>query len=167
MADVKNSRLGPPPSKIMLPDGEYFSLWEPPRKKNNLVIVGNASLGKTSWIQHELRGTKYYYVSDEKNPWDQFDDHRVIVWDDPEDWPKKRDLCFFSNLGLPHSPGGTLSARYYPRVCMPGARCMFILCNQDFLAKCPYLNEGWFTERFDVKHVHESWECQDSDCDCE
>lgn len=171
--DIQRLRKKPVPDFIRGFDGERIKLNDSSRKKCHYLIHGPASVGKSSWLYHELRGCRYYIPAAGPNAFDDYENESVIAWTDPDALPQKSILCFFSDLGIKYAPAQTLKARYYNKLCNPGQRTMFILCNSEqYLSEASY-TQKWFIDRFnvidtqDVYDVDESWECQDSDCDCE
>lgn len=167
LRDVRASRFCKDVGRIALPDGQSSIIPHERSKKRGVVIVGEPDLGKTSWLLHELRGTRYYQVSNERNPWDCYDGSRVIVWNDADFWPTKGELTFFTDLGLPYHRGGYLRARFFDKFVEPGNYTLIILCNRDKWEPCPYRYEQWFLSRFTVTNLTNSWSCTDENCnDC-
>lgn len=94
LRDVRQARFSQQVDVLDLPNGEGKLVLNEPGKRRGIVLVGEADFGKTTWLLSELRGTKYYQVRNERNPWDQWNDARVVVWNDCDFWPNKGDLCF-------------------------------------------------------------------------
>lgn len=166
LRDVRASRFPKEVGPIDLPDGSGNFLPDEFSKRRGLIVVGSADQGKTSWLLHELRGTRYYSVGNDKHPWDGYDGSRVIVWNDADFWPTKQELTFFTDLGLPYHRGGYLRARFFDKFVEPGNYTLIILCNQDKWEPCPYRYEQWFLSRFKLITVNSSWSCTDENCIC-
>lgn len=164
--DIRGSRLRLDLDAIDAPVGIQRIVLNEPGKKRNLLVVGGANQGKTTWLLHQLRGSRTYEVRSEANPWDQWNGAHVIVFNDCGFWPKKADLTFFTDVGLPFHNGGYLRARFFDKFVEPGFYTTIILCNEDEWNLCPYRYNDWFVERFNIFEMNQEWRCRDVNCEC-
>lgn len=166
LRDVRSARYPPPSGALSLPNASGTLSLESRTKRRGIVVVGPANFGKTSWLLHQLRGTRYYQVQNERNPWDQWSNAKVVVWNDAGFWPLKGDLCLFTDVGLHFHQGAFLRARFYDKLLEPGVYTLIILCNEGDWEQCPYRYESWFIERFTVINLRQPWQCHDQNCPC-
>jgi hypothetical protein len=98
-------------------------------KKRHWLIIGPASVGKTSWLEDTFEGHRVYKVINDKRGYyfDAYDNERYIVFDD---WLPGRDLILnVSNVYKTKTPvhgGCRNSHRFWP---LKQERIMIILTN--------------------------------------
>lgn len=166
LRDVRASRFGVEAKAIDRPDGQGVIVPQRRSKRRGVLIVGDPNHGKTTWLYHQLRDTRYYDVRNQQNPWDGWNGARVVVWNDVGWWPSKGDLTFFTDLGITFARGGYLKARFFDRWAEPGNYELIITCNAADWDQCPYRYESWFLERFEIINLNQPWICNDLNCIC-
>lgn len=87
--------VGKVPSMFVFKDKEIRIDME--AKKRNVWIVGDPSIGKSEAIVDFIVDNKlsYLVITDDRYPFDNYEDQRVVWWDDT--FPKRKDLIACSN----------------------------------------------------------------------
>lgn len=140
------------PFPFKLPTGDIQDKPGKAEKKCNWMIVGDPDTGKSKWVYETFNGKKHYSVPAGKHPWDNYDEHELIIYDDVE--APREDVIRLTNI-YPKGGEYCLPARYNNKALTPNIRrVVIILCNEGH--EPSWCNEEAFQSRFTTiraKHI--------------
>lgn len=123
---IASRSLNEPEYPIDLPDGSQIAVPDAANKLRHYWIHGKASSGKTLWLETKINAFRNYKISDEKYPYDDYDNEPIVVYDDVS--PKATHLLSLANASdYPRPVPGT--TRYHRRYIAARVLVTIIVCH--------------------------------------